>query len=195
MGNFVELPYETVVQQDSKGIKVTLSRDGHVRRAGALGPLQVFLCKTLFVPVGEEKLVVKYTIGNRGQTRLQTRFACEWNINLLGGGGNDQAYYHIEGHELENERFDSTGEVNHVSSFNIGNSWIQQDIGFSLSEAATLWRCSIESVTGSEAGFERTHQGSCLTLLWPLLLEAGQSWSVEIDCNGHSVSAASEDSS
>src|ERR1700693_1961452 len=142
MGNFVELPYETVVQQDSKGIKVTLSRHGHVRRAGALGPLQVFLCKTLFVPVGEEKLVVKYTIGNRGQTRLQTRFACEWNINLLGGGGNDQAYYHVEGRELENERFDSTGEVNHVSSFNIGNSWIQQDIGFSLSEAATLWRCS-----------------------------------------------------
>ena len=184
MGNFVELPYETVVQQDSKGIKVTLSRDGHVRRAGALGPLQVFLCKTLFVPVGEEKLVMKYTIENRGQTRLQTRFACEWNINLLGGGSNDQAYYHVEGHELENERFDSTGEVNHVSSFNIGNSWIQQDIGFSLSEAATLWRCSIESVTGSEAGFERTHQGSCLTLLWPLLLEAGQSWSVEILCEG-----------
>jgi len=184
MGNFVELPYETVVQQDSKGIKVTLSRDGHVRRAGALGPLQVFLRETLFVPVGEEKLVVKYTIENRGQTRLQTRFACEWNINLLGGGGNDQAYYHVEGHELENERFDSTGEVNHVSSFNIGNSWIQQDIGFSLSEAATLWRFSIEAVTGSEAGFERTHQGSCLTLLWPLLLEAGQSWSVEILCEG-----------
>ena len=184
MGNFVELPYETVVQQDSKGIKVTLSRDGHVRRAGALGPLQVFLCKTLFVPVGDEKLVVKYTIENRGQTRLQTRFACEWNINLLGGGGNDQAYYHVEGRELENESFDSTGEVNHVSSFNIGNSWIQQDIGFSLSEAATLWRFSIEAVTGSEAGFERTHQGSCLTLLWPLLLEAGQSWSVEILCEG-----------
>jgi 4-alpha-glucanotransferase len=184
MGNFVELPYETVVQQDSKGIKVTLSRDGHVRGADALGPLQVFLCKTLFVPVGEEKLVVKYTIENRGQTRLQTRFACEWNINLLGGGGNDQAYYHVEGRELENERFDSTGEVNHVSSFNIGNSWIQQDIGFSFSEAATLWRFSIEAVTGSEAGFERTHQGSCLTLLWPLLLEAGQSWSVEILCEG-----------
>ena len=184
MGNFVELPYETVVQQDGKGLKVTLSRDGHVRRAGALGPLQVFLCKSLFVPVGEEKLVVKYTIENRGQTRLQTRFACEWNINLLGGGGNDQAYYHVEGHELENERFDSTGEVNHVSRFNIGNSWIQQDIGFSLSEAATLWRFSIEAVTGSEAGFERTHQGSCLTLLWPLLLEAGQSWRVEILCEG-----------
>jgi len=127
---------------------------------------------------------VRYVIENKGQTRLQTRFASEWNINLLGGGGNDQAYYHVEGHELDNERFDSTGEVTPVRSLHIGNLWIQQDIRFSLSEAATLWRFSIETVTGSEAGFERNHQGSCLTLLWPLLLEAGESWSVEIHCEG-----------
>jgi hypothetical protein len=186
MGNFVELPYETSIQQDSDGIRVTLSRDGHMRRPGALGPLQVFLRKTLFVPVGEEKLVVGYTIENSGQTRLQTRFACEWNINLLGGGGNDQAYYHVEGQKLDNERFDSTGEIGQVSNFNMGNSWIQQDMAFTLSEAATLWRFSIETVTGSEAGFERIHQGSCLTLLWPLLLKAGQRWSVEIHCEGKS---------
>jgi alpha-amylase len=129
---------------------------------------------------------VGYIIENRGQTRLQTRFACEWNINLLGGGGNDQAYYHVEGQKLDNERFDSTGEIGQVSSFNIGNSWIQQDMAFTLSEAATLWRFSIETVTGSEAGFERIHQGSCLTLLWPLLLEAGQRWSGEIHCEGKS---------
>ena len=153
-----------------------------------MGPLQVFLSKTLFVPVGEEKLVVGYSIENRGQTLLQTRFACEWNINLLGGGGNDQAYYHVEGQELDNEHFDSTGEVAQVRSFNIGNSWIQQDMAFNVSEATTLWRFSIDTVTGSEAGFERIHQGSCLTLLWPLLLEAGQSWGVEIHCEGHSKS-------
>ena len=149
-----------------------------------MGPLQVFLRKTLFVPTGEEKLVVRYTIENRGQTLLQTCFACEWNFNFLGGGGNDQAYYHVEGQELDNEHFDSTSVVDQVSCFNIGNSWIQQDIAFNVSEVATLWRFSIDTVTGSEAGFERTHQGSCLTLLWPLLLESGQSWNVEIHCEG-----------
>jgi 4-alpha-glucanotransferase len=184
MGNFVELPYNTEVEQDGQGTTVTLTRAGHVRRPGALGPLPVRLSKTLFIPLGEESLVVRYVIENRGQTRLQTRFASEWNINLLGGGGNDQAYYHIEDHKLDNERFDSTGDVPEVRIFHVGNTWIQQDMRFSLSEAATLWRFSIETVTGSEAGFERNHQGSCLTLLWPLLLEAGQSWSVEIQCNG-----------
>src|SRR5712691_5143325 len=182
-GNFVEVPYKTEVQQDT-GITVTMTRDGQVRRPGAMGPLPVHLSKTLFIPLGEEKLVVHYTIQNGGQSPLQTRFASEWNIHLLGGGGNEQAYYRVEGHELENSHFDSTGEVMQVQEFHIGNTWIQQDVGFSLSEAATLWRFSIDTVTGSEAGFERNHQGSCLTLVWPLVLEADQSWSVEIVCNG-----------
>ena len=184
MGNFVELPYNTEIQQDGQGITITLTRAGRVRRPGALGPLPVYLSKTLFIPLGEESFLVRYVIENRGQTRLQTCFASEWNIHLLGGGGNDQAYYHIEDHKLDNERFDSTGDVPEVRIFHVGNTWIQQDMRFTLSEAATLWRFSIETVTGSEAGFERNHQGSCLTLIWLLLLEAGQSWSVEIRCNG-----------
>jgi alpha-amylase len=184
MGSFVEHPYAAQVQQDSKGLAVMLTRDGYVRRPGALGPLPIHLSKNIVIPRGEEKMEVRYVIENRGETRLQTRFASEWNINLLGGGGNDQAYYAIDGHELDNERFDSTGEVSQVRSLHIGNRWIKQDMGFSLSETATLWRFSIETVTGSEAGFERNHQGSCLTLIWPLLLEAGESWSVEIHCDG-----------
>ena len=114
----------------------------------------------------------------------------EWNINLLGGGSNDQAYYHIPGHALENSHFDSTGEVPEVEEFHVGNSWLQQDMGFTLSQPATLWRFSIDTITGSEAGFERVHQGSCLTLIWPLSLDAGQSWDVEIVCSGSQPASA-----
>jgi len=181
---FVELPYETDVQQDANGITVTMTRTGQVKRPGALAPLPIQLEKKLFLPIGEEKLILRYTIHNRGQSRLQTRFASEWNIHLLGGGANDQAYYHIDGHVLDDSHFDSTGEVSQVRNFHIGNHWIRQDLGFSLDKEATLWRFSIETVTGSEAGFERNHQGSCLTLLWPLLLEADQSWTTEITCTG-----------
>lgn len=186
-GNFVETPYETSVEQNESGITITLARDGQVKRAGALGPLPVKLTKTLFAPVGQEYLIVRYTIQNKGQSRLQTRFASEWNMHLLGGGHNDQAYYVIEGREGQEavrDFFDSTGEVEGVRRLHVGNRWIQQDVGLALSEAATLWRFSIETITGSEAGFERNHQGSCMTLLWPLMLEAGQEWDVEITCTG-----------
>ena len=183
-GNFVETPYEAAVQQDESGMTITLTREGQVKRGGMLGPLPVVVSKTLFLPLGEEQLVVRYTIHNKGQSRLQTRFASEWNIHLLGGGHNDQAYYTIKGEEAVKDFFDSTGEVAQVRQLHVGNRWLAQDVGFSLSEAATLWRFSIETVTGSEAGFERNHQGSCLTLLWPLLLEADEQWSVEISCTG-----------
>lgn len=184
LGDFVEQPYEVEVQQDGLGITAMLEREGQVRRHGALPPQTVLVVKTLFVPTGREELVVRYTIQNKSAARLQTRFACEWNIHLLGGGGNDQAYYRVPGRQLENGHFDSTGEVEHVELFSVGNTWLQQDVEFAPGQPATLWRYSIETVTGSEAGFERNHQGSCLALLWPLLLEPGQSWQVEIACTG-----------
>jgi len=186
-GNFVEQPYTAEVQQDERGLTITLTRDGQVKRPGAMSPVPVRLSKTLFLPLGEETCVVGYNITNKGQSRLQTRFASEWNIHLLGGGHNDQAYYHVEGHELDDMYFDSTGELPAVQNFSIGNRWLHQDIHFALSEAATLWRFSIETITGSEAGFERNHQGSCLTLVWPLVLEAGESWRGEIVCKGREI--------
>ncbi len=183
-GNFVEQPYETQAEQHPDGITITMMREGQVKRPGAMSPMPICLTKTLFVPVGEEKLLVRYAIENRGQSRLQTTFATEWNIHLLGGGNNDQAYYRVANATLDNGYFDSTGEVPDVSELHIGNKWIQQDMGFSVSKPATLWRFSIETVTGSEAGFERNHQGSSLTLLWPLVLDAGQIWTVELVCEG-----------
>ncbi len=183
-GNFVEQPYEAEVEQGEQGLTITLYRAGQVKRAGALSPVPIALTKTILVPLGEEKLIVRYSIENKGQSRLQTQFGCEWNINLLGGGGNEQAYYSVADHTLDNPHFDSTGEVPAVREVHIGNTWLQQDIGFSLNTEATLWRFSIETVTGSEAGFERTHQGSSLTFIWPLLLDAGQTWNTEIICTG-----------
>jgi alpha-amylase len=183
-GNFVNQPYDVHVSQDDTGLTITLSRSGQVKRAGAFSALPVSLVKTLFLPLGQEQLIVRYTLENKGQARLQTHFATEWNFNMLGGGGNDQAYYRVEGQTLDNSHFDSTGVVSEVRNVHIGNTWLQQDMSFSLSDPATLWRFSVDTVTGSEAGFERTHQGSCMTLVWPLLLEAGQTWQVEMTCTG-----------
>ncbi len=180
-GNFLEQPYTAQVEQREDGLFVTLAREGQVRRPGALGPISVQVTKTLFVPLGEERLRIHYALENRGQTRLQTTFGCEWNMHLLGGGANEQAYYRVDGQTLDNGHFDSVGEVTNVEAFDLGNSWIGQNLRFELSEPATLWRYSIETVTGSEAGFERNHQGSCFTLLWPLLLNAGEVWHGEIN--------------
>jgi hypothetical protein len=157
-----------------------------VKRPGALSPVPLRLTKTLFLPLGEEQLVIRYTIENKSAATLQTQFASEWNFNLLGGGHNPQAYYRINDDASTVAYFDSTDEHARISEFHIGNTYLQQNMAFQLSQKATLWRFSIETVTGSEAGFERTHQGSCTTLLWPLQLQPSESWNVEITATGNS---------
>lgn len=184
LGDFVDQPYDTQVEQNEQGMTITLTRSGEARRAGALSPIPLKLTKILHLPIGQEQLQVRYTIENQGQALLQSIFASEWNFNFLGGGGNQQAYYHIKGLEQPDSTFDSSGETEGVREFHIGNTWLQQDLSAALSQATTLWRFSIETVTGSEAGFERTHQGSCCMLTWPLLLEAGQQWSTSIVWSG-----------
>jgi len=47
-----------------------------------------------------------------------------------------------------------------------------------LSQPATLWRFPLETVTLSEAGFERGYQGTIFLPWWPLHLEPGESWQV-----------------
>lgn len=189
-GNFADSPYQASVSQDDQALTITLTRTGLVRRAGALGAVPVQVVKTLTLPQGEEKLRVQYTITNQGQSRLQTLFASEWNFNLLGGGGNEQAYYKVPGQTLENHHFDSTGELQQVHEVHIGNSWLNENLAFVLSQPATLWRYSIDTVTGSEAGFERTHQGSCMTFIWPLLLDAGESWGLTLNCDSGPAGSA-----
>src|SRR5205807_914384 len=101
----------------------------------------------IFLPLGEEKLAIRYMVENKSMARLQTFFACEWNVNLLGGGGNPQAYYQVTGQQLENSHFDSAGEVTDVYEFSIGNTWLGQEVNFALSEPAVLWHFSIDAVT------------------------------------------------
>nr|BBH88320.1 alpha-amylase [Thermosporothrix sp. COM3] len=182
LGDFIEQPYHTEVEQDEQGLLVTLTRQGKVKRAGALGPLPVLLTKQLVIAREAERLSISYTLENRGRARLQTCFACEWNLHLLAGGKNEQAYCLIEGQAPA--LLDQNEEVADVQALHVGNTWLKQDIGFLISQKALLWRFSLDAVTGSEAGFERTHQGTCIVFLWPVVLDSGGVWRVRLDCTG-----------
>jgi alpha-amylase len=41
---------------------------------------------------------------------------------------------------------------------------------------ADAWWAPIETVSNSEAGFERVYQGSALLLSWPVRLARGERW-------------------
>lgn len=110
--------------------------------------------------------------------RLDATLCLEWALNLSGGGANPAAFY--EPAPGARVRFDGAGGLPATERLRFGN----RDVGLivtALAEpAASVAWASIDTVSLSEAGAERMHQGSCLVFTWPLRLAAGTSRTVRL---------------
>ena len=69
---------------------------------------------------------------------------------------------------------DSTGRCEALASIVAGNDALGLRVTTTITPAAETWWYSIDTVSLSEDGFERTHQGSCLAFVWPLRLAPGE---------------------
>jgi hypothetical protein len=96
----------------------------------------------------------------------------EWNLNLLGGGANPEAYYAWADQEM---RHDAAGSVAAGVELAFGNRYEGVAISIAVEPGAAQKWFPVETVSNSEAGFERVYQGSCLTQRWPLKLAARES--------------------
>jgi alpha-amylase len=179
LGNFAEQPYELTVERDGNGLKILLVRRGDVRYHRRLLPFRI--AKELSLQPGKDGLRVDYTLTNASDTAISSIFGTEWNINLLGGGHNDQAYYHIPGAELGDWHLDSTGEVSQVQEVALGNTRLGAEVRLRLSQPVNLWRFPVEAICNSESGLERVYQGSCILLMLPFSLLPGQSLRLGLD--------------
>lgn len=121
--------------------------------------------------VDEQNYVeIHYRFANKGDTPVDTIFACEWNFNLLGGGHNESAYYRVEGVDIGDTHLDSCGEILQADNLVMGNSCLGIEIELKLERPLTLWRFPVESLSNSEGGIERVYQANCLVILLPLQL-------------------------
>jgi alpha-amylase len=103
---------------------------------------------------------------------------------MLGGGGNPAAYYVIDGERVPH---DSAGSRASTEALRSGNDYIGLDVATRVEPAAETWITPIETVSNSEAGFERVYQGSALVFAWPIALAAGTATTVRVE---HAVSTA-----
>lgn len=132
-------------------------------------------------------IALEVSITNLAASPITARLGVEWPMNVLGGGGNPSAW--TEPRPGERMRFDGEGEVSGVETFAFGNDWIGLEVHSALEPAADAWWSSIDTVSISEDGFERTHQGSAFLFSWPVVLEPGEERSVRI---GQSVTAGKD---
>jgi len=128
----------------------------------------LFVRKT--VSVGGDRragsLSVSVEVQNRGLGPLTGTLELEWNVNLMGGGGNEKAYYRWDGGK--EARFDTAGSVAPGVALTFGNEQEGVAVATEVDPPTEQEWLSVDTVSNSESGFEKTHQGSCLTQRWRL---------------------------
>jgi hypothetical protein len=156
---------------------VRLSRDGAVM----IDDRSVALRAEVEVRIGggrlDPTLAQRITIENTGDAPLDARIGSEWAITMLGGGGNPEAWWELEG---ERTSHDGTGSASNVERLAQGNGWLGAEVSTFIEPAGDAWIAPIETISNSEAGFERVYQGGALLLSWPVRLAPGERWSATI---------------
>ena len=176
-GDFIKEPYEIEVRGEGRDPEVFFSRSGGLRKDGGGDPIKIE--KSFSNPTHQKVLKASYQITYEGEPR-KTNFGIEFNINLLAGDAPDR-YYDIRGHQLEDRRLASIGELEDVSEIQLVDEWVGMKVVLKMDTNCNLWRFPIETISLSESGFERIFQGSCLLLYWPLDLGPNKGFEVSVE--------------
>ncbi len=153
----------------------TLRREGAITAPdGITSPLTVE--KTYTVQTLAAAFACHYRLTNTSEAPAAFVFASEWNVNLQGGGHNDQCYTWMPDRNTLTPFHDLPEQFAAASELHMGNTYRDTDLYLILSPAADLWKLPIETVSNSVDGFERVYQGTSLIARWPLRLEPGATW-------------------
>ncbi|RMH63217.1 MAG: DUF1926 domain-containing protein [Calditrichaeota bacterium] len=164
-GDFVKGKYEVTahaVRDDA--IEVTLTRNGRVNGQS------VRVAKTIIVRRDTGLLDIRYQITNLSGQPLNTLFAVEFNYGLQAGHADDR-YYYLESGKPDDPYLDSVGSLEAQSFVGLRDEYMRIDIRLEAENTDAWWRCPVETISLSEAGFERVYQSSAVMPVWRLNLE------------------------
>ena len=119
LGDFAGKPYEFSVEKKGSEMKILLWRSGILRINQKSLPFEVQ--KEIRLVAGEDTMHISYQLKNMSDSSIKAVFGSEWNINLLGGGHNEQAYYRVPGITLDDCHLDSWGELSDIEKIILGN--------------------------------------------------------------------------
>jgi len=194
LGDFVNRPYTANTKVRSRTSKsrgdviLSLVREGSIRvngsstnpkgglrTVGSTLPLRIE--KKITLKPAESGLAVNYVVTNLGDRPALLRFGVETNWGVSGGDSSEGAYTVWPGGTLK--RLNAISETAGAKEVAIVHEWVGRVVA-RASEAGTWWQFPIETVSNSEAGFERVYQGVSLVAHWPLELEPAGMWKLSL---------------
>ena len=141
------------------------------------GAIAVTFTRGAEAPVSVEKAVtireatveVRYRLTAPAATPVAGRWAVQWNLALTAGDAPGR-YLTATGRPS----LGSTGRERDAAGVALVDEWIGVRARLAWAPAAELAWGPVQTVSVSEAGFERIYQGTALLVVWPVGLHAGE---------------------
>lgn len=168
-GNFVNQPYRAELVRKKKSIILALHREGNVWINNFWAP--VLLYKVIQFKADSSKLEIGYRIENRSDVRLDSIFGIETAWAMLAGDSPDR-YYHLNGAKTDKSSMDARGVIEDSDTLGLRDEAFGYDVILKADRKLNWWRFPLETVSLSEAGFERNYQQS--TVLPVINLDLGK---------------------
>ncbi len=163
-------------------------RDGDVELI--LGPtvlegMPLSVLKRIRIGMTGAGLRARYRLTWSGDAPLDGTWAVQLNLALTAGDAPGR-FYRVPG----SPSLGSRGGIAGVTTLTLVDEWIGCEVEIGWSGPGSAGWAPIETVSISEAGYERIYQGSAILISWPLALASGGSWEGELRIIPRAVSPA-----
>ncbi|MEO6940478.1 MAG: alpha-amylase/4-alpha-glucanotransferase domain-containing protein [Candidatus Kapaibacterium sp.] len=175
--DFLSSPFELTTEVDGNSTTVNFERTGNIWQNGH--PCHVHLKKSLTATFGSGDVELTYELTNVCAERLLFKFGSEWTWNLLSGDAHDR-YFTTSGNKLSHPEMASIGIERGLTNLAVVDEWLKVSIDIAVDTSADFFRAPIETVSLSEAGFERVYQGSIVMPVWNVVLEPNEKSSIKL---------------
>lgn len=177
VNDFITTPFDLLLAKaQNNKIIVSCKHRGNVPSPAP--DTSLTLTKDFQLKKGANDFFVQYTF-TASDKAVSCLWACEFNLTLLTADAPDRRL--IVG--TEPLPMNVSGAFEDVSGFSCFDGWQKLLLTISKTTPGCLWAFPVETVNQSEGGYERTYQGTSLSLVTELSLNPGQTKTVTVSWN------------
>jgi alpha-amylase len=171
IGDFATGEYLADCDWKTGEVELTMTRNG------TTGGAPVRVQKRVRLAIGSPALEVIYTLSNLPHDR-PLLFGVEFNCAGMAGHAGDRVYTALDAENLG--MLDARLDRDAVPGIRLQDDWRDLSCTFEWSIPAMLWCFPVETVSQSEAGFEKVYQSSVILPRWEVRGDSEGVWSVSL---------------
>jgi alpha-amylase len=131
--------------------------------------------KTVVVPATRASIEARYALRWDGTSPLAARWGVQLNVALSAGDALGR-YFRVPGNPSLGQR----DRLANRQDLALVDEWLGCALELGWTRAADAAWAPVQTISLSEAGFERIYQGTAVLVTWPLQLPPGAAWETRI---------------